>query len=84
MRVPGDLTGERLIRGLTKLGYVETRQRSSHVRLTLPADAGAGRAEHHVTVPLHDPVRVGTLNGILGDVAGPLRMSKDDVIRAVS
>ena len=84
MRVPRDLDGDSLVRRLRRLGYVKTRQRSSHVRLTLPPDPAAGRAERHLTVPLHDPIRVGTLSGILGDVADQLDMSKDDVVRTIS
>ena len=80
MRTPRDLDGSRLIKGLRKLGYEQTRQSGSHVRLTRKADDG----DHHVTVPLHSPLRVGTLNAILSDIAGHLGMSKDALIRHVS
>ncbi len=80
MRIPRDLDGSRLIRRLRKLGYEQTRQSGSHVRLTRTSDDG----DHHVTVPLHSPLRVGTLNAILGDIAEHLGMSKDDLIRYVS
>lgn len=80
MRTPRDLDGSRLIRRLRELGYEQTRQSGSHVRLTRQS----GEGEHHVTVPLHSPLRVGTLNAILSDVAGHLGMSKDDLIRHVS
>jgi predicted RNA binding protein YcfA (HicA-like mRNA interferase family) len=84
VRTPRDLSGKKLIRGLGKLGYEETRQSGSHVRLTRQPGEGSDEEEHHVTVPLHNPLRVGTLNAILGDVAGHLGMSKDEVIRAVT
>ncbi len=80
MRIPRDLDGSRLIQRLWKLGYEQTRQSGSHVRLTRRSDRG----EHHVTIPLHSPLRVGTLNAILGDVADHLGTSKDDLIRHVS
>ena len=80
MRTPRDLDGSRLIQRLGKLGYEQTRQSGSHVRLTRRSDEG----EHHVTVPLHSPLRVGTLNAILSDVAAHLGMSKDELIRRVS
>jgi hypothetical protein len=35
----------------------------------------------HVTVPAHDPLKVGTLSGILGDVAGHLRITRDELLR---
>ncbi len=64
MRLPRDLTGAQLIRALAKLGYQPTRQTGSHVRLTCELPA-----QHHVTVPLHDPLRIGTLAAILAAVA---------------
>ena len=80
MRTPRDLDGSRLVKRLRKLGYEQTRQSGSHVRLTRQSDNG----DHHVTVPLHSPLRVGTLNAILGDIAGHLGMSKDELIQRVS
>ena len=65
---------------MRKLGYEQTRQSGSQVRLTHNASDG----DHHVTIPLHSPMRVGTLNAILADVAAHLGMSKDDLIRRVS
>jgi len=38
------------------------------------------RGEHHVTVPRHDPLRVGTLAGIIGEVAAHFEASRDDII----
>jgi predicted RNA binding protein YcfA (HicA-like mRNA interferase family) len=64
MRLPRDLSGADLIRALQSYGYEETRQTGSHIRLTTTVGG-----EHHVTVPRHDPLRVGTLNAILSDVA---------------
>jgi predicted RNA binding protein YcfA (HicA-like mRNA interferase family) len=53
-----------------------TRQAGSHVRLTVTN----ARGEHHVTIPRHDPLKVGTLAGILGDVAAWLEISRDDLV----
>ncbi len=64
MRLPRDLSGEDLVQALTSLGYRVTRQTGSHMRLTTD-QAG----EHHVTIPRHDPLRLGTLASILQDVA---------------
>ena len=80
MRMPRDLAGAELIRCLRKLGYEQTRQSGSHVRLT----RRSGEDEHHVTVPLHSPLRVGTLNAILSDIANHLGVSRDEVIRRIS
>jgi hypothetical protein len=44
------------------------------VRLTT-REAG----EHHVTVPLHRPLRVGTLSAILGEIAKHFEMTRDQI-----
>jgi predicted RNA binding protein YcfA (HicA-like mRNA interferase family) len=74
-RLPRDLTGESLANALARLGYAVTRQTGSHIRLTTRE-----RGEHHVTVPRHDPLRVGTLGGILGEVAAHFEASRDNII----
>lgn len=35
--------------------------------------------EHHVTIPQHDPLRVGTLASFLDAVAGHLGLARDEV-----
>jgi predicted RNA binding protein YcfA (HicA-like mRNA interferase family) len=77
MRLPRNWDGDDLIAGLVRLGYKVIRQSGSHVRLTLQNSP----QEHHLTVPLHKPIRVGTLNQILTDVATHLQISKDELIR---
>lgn len=76
MRVPRDLSGPELIRRLERLGYVATRQSGSHIRLTTNENG-----EHHVTVPNHDPLRVGTLSAILGAVAAHHGVDRDALLR---
>lgn len=75
MRLPRDLTGAQLIRALGKLGYCVSRQTGSHVRLTCSVPS-----QHHVTVPLHDPLRIGTLAGILAAVAEARGETRDQVV----
>lgn len=60
MRLPHDLSGDELADFLSDYGYEVTRQTGSHMRLTTQ-QAG----EHHVTIPRHNPLRVGTLNAVL-------------------
>ena len=74
MRLPRDVSGDRLGRALAAFGYATTRQTGSHMRLTTERNG-----EHHVTIPQHDALRVGTLASILGDVADHLGMSRDDL-----
>lgn len=77
MRLPRDWSGEELIKRLGKVGYYPTRQSGSHVRLTYRGNRG----EHHITIPRHNVLRVGTLNRILSDVAAHLGMGKDALLR---
>ena len=75
MRLPRDLSGADLIRALGKVGYEATRQSGSHVRLTTMTPT-----EHHITVPLHDPLRIGTLASILSAVAAASGRSRDELL----
>lgn len=74
MRLPRDESGRDLAKRLEQFGYVVTRQTGSHMRLTTQ-QAG----EHHVTIPDHDALRVGTLSAILREVASHLEMDREDV-----
>jgi predicted RNA binding protein YcfA (HicA-like mRNA interferase family) len=65
LKLPRDVSGPRLVKALNRLGYRVTRQTGSHIRLTRSGEGG----EHHLTVPNHDPLKPGTLNSILHDVA---------------
>ncbi|MGA7983315.1 MAG: type II toxin-antitoxin system HicA family toxin [Chromatiaceae bacterium] len=76
MRVPRDLSGAELIKRLGWLGYEITRQTGSHVRLT-----SRSRGEHHVTVPKHDPLRIGTLAAILDSVASHHGLTRDQLLQ---
>ena len=60
MKLPRDLSGEALAKMLKILGYQPTRQTGSHIRLTTYQ-----KGEHHVTIPNHHSLRVGTLSNIL-------------------
>ena len=75
-RLPRDIGGESLIRKLSTYGYTISRQTGSHIRLTRTTEKG----RHHVTVPRHSSLRVGTLNNILSDVAQHLGRSKGDLV----
>jgi predicted RNA binding protein YcfA (HicA-like mRNA interferase family) len=75
LRIPRDVSGDDLARVLTALGYRITRQTGSHLRLTT-FEGG----EHHITIPRHGTLRVGTLAGILGDVARHFALTRDDLL----
>ena len=76
MKVPRDLSGVALAKALSKVGYQVTRQTGSHIRLTTQSPT-----QHHVTIPAHDPLKIGTLSGILGDVAAHLKTSREELMQ---
>ena len=78
MKLPRDCTGDSLVRALTCLGYRVTRQTGSHVRVTTNI-----HGEHHVTVPNHNPIRVGTLQAILKDLAEYHAMTIEDLVQTL-
>ncbi len=75
MRLPRDWGGKELVKRLGRYGYQVTRQTGSHMRLTTQQGG-----EHHVTIPRHSPLRVGTLNAILKDVARHLGLERDELL----
>lgn len=75
MRLPRGLTGDELAHALGLVGYQVSRQSGCHLRLTT-TEGG----EHHVTVPRHDPLRVGTLAGILADVAAHRDWTRQELL----
>jgi predicted RNA binding protein YcfA (HicA-like mRNA interferase family) len=64
MKLPRGVSADRVIRALEKAGYEVTRRKGSHVRLRHP-----GPPAHTITVPMHNPLKTGTLHGILAEVA---------------
>ena len=75
MRLPRDVSGDDLAKALADLGYRVTRQTGSHLRLTT-----LEHGEHHVTVPRHGSLRVGTLAGVLGDVAQHFGLTREALV----
>ena len=78
MRIPRDISGKELIKRLETFGYLTTRQSGSHVRVTTKL-----QGEHHITVPIHDELRIGTLNAIISDVATHFSLSKVEIIQTL-
>ncbi len=76
MKLPHDVSGVDLAKALERLGYRVSRQTGSHLRLTMDSPS-----QHHITIPAHDPLKVGMLAAILTDVSAHVKMSRDDLIR---
>jgi predicted RNA binding protein YcfA (HicA-like mRNA interferase family) len=75
MKLPRDLTGQELARSLAKLGYAIERQTGSHLRLTTQENG-----KHHITVPNHSPIKLGTLNAILREIAEHFDIDRDELL----
>ena len=67
---------ERILRNGWAAWGMWSRQTGSHLRLTI-----SERDQHHLTIPNHDPLKVGTLAGILNGVAAHLDISRGELIQ---
>ena len=57
MKLPRDVNGSDAVRALHRLGFEQRRQTGSHVIMR--------RAERTVVVPMHKPIKPGTLRGLI-------------------
>ena len=76
MKLPRDLSGRDLARALKAFGYQVTRETGSHLRLTT-----TDRGQHHLTIPDHQTLRVGTLAAILAEVGTHFELDRTEVVR---
>jgi hypothetical protein len=74
MKLPRDLSGGELAKALSWLGSGVVRQSG----LTRGAPE-----QHHITIPAHDPLKLGTLAAILSEVAGHLKIDRDELLRCL-
>lgn len=75
MKLPRDVSDFDLVKVLKPLGYQVTRQAGSHMRLSTEQNG-----VHHITIPNHNPIKIGTLTAILNDVAAHHLKSKEELI----
>lgn len=75
MKLPRDVSGAQLVKSLAKLSYRVTRQTGSHIRLTCDQPS-----QHHLTIPNHADLRIGTLAAILSEVAAHHGLSRGALI----
>lgn len=76
MRLPRDLSGRKLARALGNFGYTITRESGSHLRLTTQE-----QGEHHLTIPDHKSLKLGTLSAILSEVAEHFQLEREETAR---
>jgi len=79
MKLPRDLDGESLARHLEKCWkYLRIHQVGSHIILQT-----ADPSPHRISIPAHNPLRIGTLNAILTAIALHKGVLKEDVLRGL-
>jgi predicted RNA binding protein YcfA (HicA-like mRNA interferase family) len=76
MKLPRDLSGEELAKLLKQYGYEINRKTGSHIRLTTSLEG-----EHHITIPAHKHLKIGTLSNVLSDIAAHFKIDKEDLMR---
>jgi predicted RNA binding protein YcfA (HicA-like mRNA interferase family) len=76
VKLPRDITGQEMVRALTRhWGYRQVHQVGSHIILQTDDPR-----HHRLSVPDHDPLRIGTLNAILRAVAEAKNVRREDII----
>ncbi len=75
-KIPRDINASQFIKLLNKkYQYAVTRQSGSHIRISTTLSG-----EHHVTIPNHNPIRLGTLSSIIHDIAYHFNKTKEQVV----
>ncbi|MBE2188507.1 MAG: type II toxin-antitoxin system HicA family toxin [Desulfobulbaceae bacterium] len=74
MKTPRNISGVELAKLLSIYGYSISRQTGSHIRLTTIQNG-----EHHLSVPSHSPLKIGTLNSIIKELSSHIGKSKQEI-----
>ena len=75
MKLPRDVSADRLIIALEHLGYSKVRQKGSHVRLR-----HEGPPANSITVPMHNRLKAGTLHAVLIEVSHMRSVALEDIV----
>jgi predicted RNA binding protein YcfA (HicA-like mRNA interferase family) len=76
VKTPRDVSGLNLAKALRLLGYERIRQDGSHIRLTTQLNG-----EHHLTIPNHDLIKIGTFKSILKLVTDHHRIEMEVLLK---
>lgn len=79
MKIPRDISGERLLSVLIDLGYVIKNRKGSHLRLKITTSQG----EHGITIPMHTSIKIGTLYSIIKDISENTNLTKEEIINLI-
>ena len=76
-KIPRNISGRDLVGMLErKYGYQIVRRSGSHVRLV----SRYKEKSHKLTIPDHNPIKIGTLNNILNDISVYLEIDKNGLV----
>ena len=75
MKLPRNISGIELAKHLKILEYKISHRTGGHIRLTTNKNG-----THHITIPAHDSLRIGTLNSILRDIAEHHKMTRTELM----
>ena len=76
MKIPRDLYGRELAAALCRdWGYAKVNQVGSHIILQTETPG-----HHRVSIPDHKPLRLGTLNAILREVAAAKKTTREALL----
>ena len=75
MKLPRDCSGAQLVKALRRFKYQQVRQTGSHIIMTTQQGD-----QHHVTIPNHRIIKIGTLSDILKDIAGHQKMTVEELL----
>jgi predicted RNA binding protein YcfA (HicA-like mRNA interferase family) len=74
MKSPRSLSAKELIKLLKIYGYEVVSQKGSHIKV-----ATSRNGQHHLAIPNHDPIKIGTLNAIIRQVSDHIGKGKEEV-----
>jgi predicted RNA binding protein YcfA (HicA-like mRNA interferase family) len=80
VKLPRELNGRDLARVLcARWAYRQVNQVGSHIVLQTETPQ-----HHRLSIPDHRPLRIGTLNAILRQVAAAKRVAREDILATLS
>jgi predicted RNA binding protein YcfA (HicA-like mRNA interferase family) len=78
MKTLRDITANDLLKALKLFGYEVVRQKGSHIRIKTESNGG-----HYETIPNHKPIKIGTLSGILNNIAEHFDITKEELMEQI-
>ncbi len=78
MKLPRNTSGADLVKALRVCRLRDNKANRYHIRLTTSENG-----THHVTIPNHNPLRVGTFAAILDDIANHFKISRSELLSKI-